>query len=209
MATTSTASNGYSAKDHLITISTKQGPRQYLPANWRLYELAQKYAAANFSSEILISDLDRDFCVVKVKLYLGPDYDLSERKVESLKQGKLSELDKVETGAMARAARNFGISTEYALDFPEEPEQVLMETPEQRSRIDAYCKYLGLESYDEMTQDDASQVLHELVEQYDAKRQEAGKQEAEKPTARYVDREVMPLNGTRPVQRNGAGVPMR
>src|SRR5207248_1307517 len=35
----------------------------------------------------------------------------------------LSALDKVETGAKARAARDFGIGTEYALDMESEDEQ--------------------------------------------------------------------------------------
>ncbi len=34
-----------------------------------------------------------------------------------MKQGLLSELDKVETKAKARAARDYGIGTKYALDF--------------------------------------------------------------------------------------------
>lgn len=114
-----TTINDYNPKDHLSRIQTKQGMKDYYPANWRLYELSIRYENANFSSEILYMDPETNQVIVKARLYLGASYELSEKKAEGMKQGKLSELDKVETAAMARASRNFGISTEMTLDFDE------------------------------------------------------------------------------------------
>jgi hypothetical protein len=110
-------SGAYNPKEHLVTIQTKQGQKPYYPAAWRLYELSLKYADANFKSEIAFMDVDKDIVIVKAYLYLGPDYDTSTKKAEAFKQGKLSMLDKIETAAKARAARDFGISTELALDM--------------------------------------------------------------------------------------------
>ncbi len=107
----------YNSRDHLITIPTKNGPKEYYPAAWRLYELNLRYEEANFSSEILFMDLERNFVIVKCKLYLGPEYEMSHRKTEAMKQGQLSQLDKLETAAKARCARDLGISTELALDM--------------------------------------------------------------------------------------------
>jgi hypothetical protein len=110
----------YSPKEHLIIIPTKQGQKPYYPAAWRLYELSLKYADANFKSEIAFMDVEKDIVIVKAYLYLGPDYESSPKKAEAFKQGKLSQLDKVETAAKARAARDFGISTELALDMEDD-----------------------------------------------------------------------------------------
>ena len=135
----------YNAHDHLVTVNTKQGPRPYYPAGWRLYELNLRYPNPNFTSEIVHLDPERDFCVVKVRLFLGTDFEHAERKTESMKQGLLSQLDKLETAAKARCARDLGISTELALDIEEE-------APEPRESLQAImaeCKHLGLASNSE------------------------------------------------------------
>lgn len=106
----------YHPRDHLVKIKTKEGLKDYYPAAWRLYELTLRHPSANFMSQIVHLDVERDFVIVKCCLYLGSDYALSDRKTEALKQGRLSALDKVETAAKARCARDFGISTELALD---------------------------------------------------------------------------------------------
>ena len=108
----------YNPKKHLIKIRAKDGTlKDYLPAAWRLYELNLRYPDANFTSEIVFLDCERDLAVVKCRLFLGPDFETSSRKTEALKSGKLSQLDKVETAAKARCARDIGIGTEYALDL--------------------------------------------------------------------------------------------
>src|SRR5438094_829665 len=107
----------YNPKEHLVIITTKQGQKPYYPAAWRLYELSLRYSDANFKSEIVFMDVERDLVIIKAYLYLGVDYASSTKKAEAFKQGKLSLLDKVETAAKARAARDFGISTELALDM--------------------------------------------------------------------------------------------
>jgi hypothetical protein len=62
----------------------------------------------------------RDLVIDKCCLYLGADYELADKKTEALGQGHLSALDKAETAAKARCARDFGISTELALEMGEE-----------------------------------------------------------------------------------------
>jgi hypothetical protein len=89
--------------------------KDYYPAAWRLYELNLRYENHSFMSQIIHLDIERNFVVVKCTLYLGGDPAMSPRKTEALKGGLLSELDKVETAAKARCARDFGISTEIAL----------------------------------------------------------------------------------------------
>src|SRR5215469_10307306 len=114
----------YHAHDHLITIKTKDGPKDYYPAAWRLYELHLRYEEANFSSDLLLMDIERDLAVVKCRLYLGPDYEMSHKKTESLKSGPLSQLDQVESAAKAECARDFGCGTEYALVYIDDPERI-------------------------------------------------------------------------------------
>ncbi len=91
----------------------------YYPAAWRLYELNLRYPLANMESEIVHMNEEKDFVIVRARLYLGPDYQASPKRAQAFKQGKLSELDRVETKAKARAARDFGIGTEHALDMDE------------------------------------------------------------------------------------------
>src|SRR6266516_981787 len=113
--------NAFNPQDNLVKIKSKDGSQKdYYPAAWRLYELSLKYPNANFSSEVLYFDVEKNTCLVKVRLYLGADYAQSDKKAEAHKSGPYTSLDKVETAAMARAARNFGIGTEYALEFEAE-----------------------------------------------------------------------------------------
>src|SRR2546429_7481259 len=123
----------YKSYEHLIQWtakgrSGKQETINYLPAAWRLYELSLRYPNANFTNEIIHMDPERNFCIVRSRLYLGPDYNTSEKRAEAHKQGFLTELDRVETKAMARAARNWGIGTEFALDFDATPENEVKPT---------------------------------------------------------------------------------
>ena len=114
------SARAYHPGDHLVKIRTKEGLKDYYPASYRLYELTLRYPNANFTSEIVHLDVEHDFVIVKCCLYLGAEYSLSDKKTEALKQGRLSALDKVETAAKARCARDFGISTELALELQEE-----------------------------------------------------------------------------------------
>jgi len=113
----------YHPQDHLAKwmAYNKQTNRSqevvYYPASWRLYELSLRYPLANFDNEIYHMDPEKDFVIVRSRLYFGDEYSKSPKRAQAFKQGKLSELDRVETKAMARAARNFGIGTEHALDF--------------------------------------------------------------------------------------------
>ena len=156
-------SNGtFNPHDHLITIRAKDGSQKpYLPAAWRLYELALRYPNANFSSEILLLDVDRNLVVVKCRLYLGASYEQSEKKTEALKSGPLSALDKVETAAKARCARDFGISTELALEW-DESEVATNDAEELTATVKALqleAKSLGLASNKEQWMAFKRQVL--------------------------------------------------
>ncbi len=126
----------YHPHDHLIKIRTKDGHKDYYPAAWRLYELQLRYEEANFSSDLLLMDVERDLAVVKCRLYLGPDYQMSHKKTEALKSGPLSQLDQVETAAKAECARDFGCGTEYALVFIDDPE--LIDAPSSRDPMTAH-----------------------------------------------------------------------
>ena len=94
---------------------------KYYPANWRLYELNLKYPTAKFDIDLVLIDQERDFCIVRARLYIGDTYESSQRRAVAHKQGKLTQLDKCETQAKARAARDLGISTELALDMDDAP----------------------------------------------------------------------------------------
>ena len=123
----------YKPHDHLVSwVANDRGKSRtvnYYPAAWRLYELSLRYPFANFSSEIVHKDPEKNFVVVRVRLYLGPSYEDSPKKAEAHKQGPLSELDKVETKAKARAARDFGIGTEHALDMDDVEADAIADAP--------------------------------------------------------------------------------
>jgi len=114
----------YSPAEHLVQIRAKDGTlKDYYPANWRLYELRLRHPTITIESEIVHMDVEHNLVFVKAWIFDGKTYAESERRASSYKQGLLSALDKVETGAKARAARDFGIGTEYALDMESEDEQ--------------------------------------------------------------------------------------
>ncbi len=118
----------YNPKDHLIAVGRDKATGKavlYYPAAWRLYELHLRYANANFKSEILYHDEQKGTVIVKAYLYLGKSYEDSDKKAEAMKQGNINTLDKLETAAKARCARDFGVGTEYALDMtPDETDAV-------------------------------------------------------------------------------------
>ena len=114
----------YSPAEHLVQIRAKDGTlKDYYPANWRLYELRLRHPTITIESEIVHMDVEHNLVFVKAWIFDGKTYAESERRASSYKQGMLSALDRVETGAKARAARDFGIGTEYALDMEAEDEQ--------------------------------------------------------------------------------------
>src|SRR5712691_11269705 len=114
----------YSPAEHLVQIRAKDGTlKDYYPANWRLYELRLRHPTITIESEIVHMDVEHNLVFVKAWIFDGKTYAESERRASSYKQGLLSALDRVETGAKARAARDFGIGTEYALDMEAEDEQ--------------------------------------------------------------------------------------
>jgi hypothetical protein len=100
----------------------------YYPASWRLYELRLRYPTAKFDINIILMDQERNFCVIEAKLFVGTDYETAEIRSVAHKQGFLTELDRVETKAKARAARDLGISTELALDMDDAPEDAPVQT---------------------------------------------------------------------------------
>ncbi len=140
------ALDAYNPNSHLVQIKAKDGSlKDYLPAAYRFHELNLRYSNANFSTDLIFYDLEKNFCVVRVRLYLGADYELSDKKAESMKQGLFTALDKVETAAKARCCRDFGIGTEYALDMEaEETPAGGQDTSEQLTTIKSDLKTLNL-----------------------------------------------------------------
>ncbi len=138
------ALDAYNPNSHLVQIKAKDGSlKDYLPAAYRFHELNLRYSNANFSTDLIFYDLEKNFCVVRVRLYLGADYELSDKKAESMKQGLFTALDKVETAAKARCCRDFGIGTEYALDMEAEETPAGQDTSEHLATIKAELKTLG------------------------------------------------------------------
>ena len=108
----------YNPREHLIEVAKdKKGPVYYYPAAWRLYELRLRYPFFTLEAEIIHMDEEKGTVIVKAIGYDGFDYATSSLKGTALKQGPLKELDKVETKAKSRVARDIGIGTEYALDM--------------------------------------------------------------------------------------------
>jgi hypothetical protein len=108
----------------------------YYPASWRLYELRLRYPTAKFDVSIILMDQERNFCIVCAKLFVGSDYETAEIRSIAHKQGFLTELDRVETKAKARAARDLGISTELALDMDDVPEgEPDVPTPQRTTKV--------------------------------------------------------------------------
>ncbi len=109
----------YNPKEHLISVGTNKDrtPVLYYPAAWRLYELRLRHPHFTLEAEIIHMDEEKGTVIIKAIGYDGLDYASSNLKGTALKQGKLFELDKVETKAKSRVARDVGIGTEYALDM--------------------------------------------------------------------------------------------
>src|SRR6266852_6307905 len=135
----------YSPAEHLVQIRAKDGTlKDYYPANWRLYELRLRHPTITIESEIVHMDVEHNLVFVKAWIFDGKTYAESERRASSYKQGLLSALDRVETGAKARAARDFGIGTEYALDMEAEDTPAGQDTGEALASVKAEVKTLGL-----------------------------------------------------------------
>jgi len=133
----------FNPAEHLVQIKAKDGTmKDYYPANWRLYELRLRHPMITLESEIVHMEVEQNLVIVKAWIFDGKTYAESERRASAYKQGSLASLDKVETGAKARAARDFGIGTEYALDMEAEDEQA--DTSGALATIKTEVKELGL-----------------------------------------------------------------
>lgn len=183
----------YNAHDHLLTWTAynkkigKSEVVQYYPANWRLYELRLRYPTAKFEIDIIHMDVERDFCIVRARLWVGPDYDTADIRAVAHKQGPLSDLDRVETKAKARAARDLGISTELALDMDDTPDNEVAGTiveskpsydpdkpcsPQQCDTANRLQKQLGLpeSDFDGMSFGDMATMIKDLNARLQSKR---------------------------------------
>src|ERR1051326_984039 len=119
------ALEAYDPVEHLVQIRAKDGTmKDYYPANWRLYELRLRFPTITIEAEIVHMDVEHNMVIVKAWIYDGATYAESGRRASSYQQGILSALRNVETGAKARAARDFGIGTELALDKEAEDDQI-------------------------------------------------------------------------------------
>ena len=94
---TTAATNNYNSHEHLMQIRAKDGTmKDYLPANWRLYELRLRYPHITLESEIVHMDEERNLVIVKAWIFDGKTYAESEHRASAYKQGQLSSLDKIE-----------------------------------------------------------------------------------------------------------------
>jgi len=102
----------FNPHEHLVKVKTKEGLKDYYPANWRIYEFRLRYPGGILDAEIIHLDVERDFVIVKA---IALESALGQGKGTGFKQGRLSLLDKVEKLAKSRAVADMGIGTEYAL----------------------------------------------------------------------------------------------
>lgn len=137
--------NPYSYLARWIATNKKTGKQQevvHYPLEWRLYELSLLFPDANFETEIVHLNEERNFVIVKVRLFIGADYESATKKTTACKQGLLSELDKVESAAKARCCKDWGISTAHALAMAPKKVEFLPEIKERLSTL--YDKALAL-----------------------------------------------------------------
>ena len=133
--------DSYNAYSHLVEIKDKSGNiKQYLPAAWRLFELRLRYPNITIESEIILLDVEHNLVVIKAWIFDGPSYLESQHRASGTKQGPLSSLDKIETAAKARASRDFGISTELALDIEDESHAPAPAADNKQRLNELYCQ---------------------------------------------------------------------
>jgi hypothetical protein len=160
-----TQTTTYNSHEHLIKIKGKDGQvKDYLPANWRLHELRVTCPTATIESEIVFMDQEHNFVIIKATIFDGTSYEESTRRASSMKQGLLTSLDKVETGAKSRASRDFGIGTEFALEA--EPEEDLDPAPAQNAPANTKATTRGNLSMVPQNGTEPSPLLGALQEMY-------------------------------------------
>lgn len=161
--------NPYSPHEHLKTwqaTNKKTGQKetvQHYPTEWRLYELVKDHPDINFVSEILHLNQENNFVVVQVSAFVGPDYITSPIKKQSISQGFLSEIDKVESKAQSRCARLLGYGTAHALaSAPKKPEI----DPSLKDKINLlFDKAISLELAEKGHKSDFIRLIAETVDE--------------------------------------------
>ena len=83
----------YNPHDHLIKIKTKEGLKDYYPANWRIYEFRLRYPQGILNAEIVHLDIERNFVIVKAT---AQGDESGNGRGSGFKSGMLSMVDKVE-----------------------------------------------------------------------------------------------------------------
>src|SRR5207248_11155628 len=64
--------SAYNPGEHLVQIRAKDGTlKDYLPANWRLYELRLRHPHITVEAEIVHMDIERNLVIVKAWLFDG------------------------------------------------------------------------------------------------------------------------------------------
>lgn len=148
----------------------------HLPYQYRLLELSQKFPTANFETEVIHVNDEKDFILLKVRLFIGVDYETSARKTQSTKQGKLSQADKVERAGKNDCMASWGIGTLSAIEskplsrrewlnsaYTRAKELNLMESPSRDNFLGLLKSILDIESVSEQ---DLTLDKRELVDAF-------------------------------------------
>lgn len=161
------AENAYRPYKHLVSwqATDRRGNAYtaiHLPYQYRLLELSQRFPTANFETEVIHVNDEKDIILLKVSLFVGMNYETSARKTQSTKQGKLSQADKVERAAQNSCMAAWGIGTTSALESKPTPRKDrlnslyarakalnLMESPSGESFLALIRETLDIQSLEE------------------------------------------------------------
>lgn len=144
MTQTAKQSGPFNPSDHLMQLKSKEGPKDYLPVQWRLVWFREQCPNGTIDTEEIMVDLDRE---VEAEAYV---WNTEKRRSEKIVKrargyarykaivtdgkggrstGTKSEnaaefpdyIEKAETGAIGRALAGLGYGTQFAPELNEQP----------------------------------------------------------------------------------------
>jgi len=138
----------FNPSSHIIQLKSQQGPKDYLPVQWRLVWYRQECPEGTIETEMIHLDLDREcenevsvwndnqhknvkvikhgkgLCIFKATVTDGKGGKATGTKMEN--QAAFSDfLEKCETGSIARALAGLGYGTQFAPELDEGDERIV------------------------------------------------------------------------------------
>lgn len=143
MTTNGNGHRPFNASEHVMQLKSKEGPKDYLPVQWRLVWLREQCPDAEITTELVHLDLDKE---TEEEVFVwSKEKNRSEKVVKranglaifraTVKDGKggvatgtkmeraasfPDYLEKAETGAIGRALAALGYGTQFAPELNEE-----------------------------------------------------------------------------------------